>query len=360
MKWTIPIVAILLLSTCRTPIVNNDHSISAPTGGVHLVEDYRVGGNEEADSLLLGGLGHIAVDDEQRAYLTDWRKSTVWIIDSNGELIRSLGTAGEGPGELRFPMSTFVLGDSVFVTQWQGRITVYSRDSGKFVRQFTVPEIDGFVANHVHFASENGLVVGAIGVAAPAGGEREDLVATVSWDGNVQVLNTFLGAEGLSAGGSEISADFLNRTTCAFWDLKFFCGFTAKMSFTEYDISGDSLGTIDVDFDPLPLSAEQKADYLERFDGLTRDQIPLWWPAYTALVAADEEILLIRPLLSRDDSTTTFWILDTKTKSMSGVVVRGNVVPYAVRDRRLYGHLTSTDGVDFVVRYTIPEAAYPD
>jgi hypothetical protein len=73
----------------------------APEQGVEtleLEELWRAGGDEDED-VLFGLIARILLDDEGRSYLLDSQLSQVSVFSPEGALLRTLGRAGEGPGE---------------------------------------------------------------------------------------------------------------------------------------------------------------------------------------------------------------------------------------------------------------------
>lgn len=76
---------------------------------------------------IVGQISDLARDAEGNFYLPDWQQHTVWVVDSQGRLIRKIGQAGRGPGELTNPRSVSLHDGKVFVLDNDNdRIAVYS------------------------------------------------------------------------------------------------------------------------------------------------------------------------------------------------------------------------------------------
>jgi len=87
------------------------------------VERWRAGGDE--DETLIGNVRTAAIDAGGDIYLLDNRLAQVLVYSPSGELLRTLGREGDGPGEFRRPMDLILTGD--------GRVGVCQGMPGKIV-----------------------------------------------------------------------------------------------------------------------------------------------------------------------------------------------------------------------------------
>jgi len=63
-------------------------------------EQWRLGGDDESD-LLFGLVSDAVVDEDGVTYLLDNHLSSIYVISPEGELLRTIGREGDGPGEFR-------------------------------------------------------------------------------------------------------------------------------------------------------------------------------------------------------------------------------------------------------------------
>jgi hypothetical protein len=94
------------------------------------------------------------VHDSGDIYLFDRRHFTFFVLDKNGKLKFSFGRKGEGPGEIKFMLSFFMVGDSLVVSD-MGKIHYFSLD-GKFKK--SVPTTSTIGLAPLLFVDENHLV----------------------------------------------------------------------------------------------------------------------------------------------------------------------------------------------------------
>lgn len=95
-----------------------------------------------------------SVLDNGDIYLFDRRHFTFFVLDKNGKLKFSFGRKGEGPGEIKFMLSFFMVGDSLVVSD-MGKIHYFGLD-GKFKK--SVPTTSTIGLAPLLFIDENRLV----------------------------------------------------------------------------------------------------------------------------------------------------------------------------------------------------------
>jgi hypothetical protein len=105
-------------------------------------ELWRIGGDDE-DDVVFGVIDDIAMDEAGNVYLLDIQLSEVLVLSGDGEILRTIGREGEGPGEFRRPNGMFVApgGDIAVVQRMPGRIVLLTPD-GLPAGTFPVPAPD--------------------------------------------------------------------------------------------------------------------------------------------------------------------------------------------------------------------------
>ncbi len=104
---------------------------SAPAQGrqeIALQELWRVGGARE--DVLMGAVGSAVMDEGGNVYLLDSQLNCAFVIAPDGKLIRTLGSEGEGPGEVRGLGYGFFMpdGDLALLQTFPGKIVTVKRD----------------------------------------------------------------------------------------------------------------------------------------------------------------------------------------------------------------------------------------
>ncbi len=145
------------------PVVRNTAPAEPPVT-LRLEEQWRIGG---ADSnLLIGTITEAATDTEGNVYLLDTQLCHVLVVAPDGELQRTIGSEGDGPGEVRRPRDVTFLPD--------GTLGLLELFPAKFVRLSTTGEprgtllVGGDAAPQTGFTSASSVASGG-GVLVIAG-----------------------------------------------------------------------------------------------------------------------------------------------------------------------------------------------
>lgn len=141
---------------------------------------YAVGGLEAPEWANFGAIGGLAFDAAGNLYVNDTQADQITVIGPDGERLRTVGSAGRGPGELSSPTGFAVMDDggvAVFDFQHRGWV-VYGSD-GAFLHTVTVDvEKTGMPGRDVHVHADGSIVAPITGRIrfGPAVEAEEDTV----------------------------------------------------------------------------------------------------------------------------------------------------------------------------------------
>lgn len=125
---------------------------------------YRVGGFEAPDWATFGSVAAARFDREGNLYILDSQANQVTVVAPDGSFLRTVGKAGEGPGELSSPFAFSVLpaGEvAIFDLSHRGFV-IYGAD-GEFVRTVTVDIQDEGMPGRDLAYHASGAVVSPVG-----------------------------------------------------------------------------------------------------------------------------------------------------------------------------------------------------
>lgn len=97
-----------------------------------LEEELSIGEKEGREEYMFSEVQSIAVDNEERIYILDFKGNNVKIFNKNGDFIKKFGRGGQGPGEFYLPMSMIVSQDEIVVQNFNS-FSFFSPD-GEFHR----------------------------------------------------------------------------------------------------------------------------------------------------------------------------------------------------------------------------------
>jgi hypothetical protein len=110
-------------------IANPAEPMEAPAT-IKLQENWRIGGDTDAENEFFGVISRITTDKSGNIYLLDSQLNEVMIFAPDGSYVNTIGREGEGPGEFRRPQDMFFLPDgNLGVVQLApGRIVLLTPD----------------------------------------------------------------------------------------------------------------------------------------------------------------------------------------------------------------------------------------
>ena len=106
-----------------------------------LKEELCIGKTDGKDDYSFYRVWYLAVDDEENIYAMDQGETQAKVFDKNGIFLRSIGSKGEGPGELIRPNKIFIKGDNQLVIEdFIRNLTFYSLD-GKYIKKQSTAKV---------------------------------------------------------------------------------------------------------------------------------------------------------------------------------------------------------------------------
>ncbi|MCK4304261.1 MAG: hypothetical protein KAY24_08470, partial [Candidatus Eisenbacteria sp.] len=115
-----------------------------PPAIYELRELWRLESETEDGELVFGMLRDVKVDKDGNVYILDTHLRTVHVISPTGEYLRSIGRAGEGPGELDHPVRLSFLDDGTLciADANRGKLVLLTKD-GRPAGEWRV-KLDGY------------------------------------------------------------------------------------------------------------------------------------------------------------------------------------------------------------------------
>jgi hypothetical protein len=113
-----------------TIVSNPEIGLWAPGQEWTLAEEIRIGALDEPSEYVFGSIGGIAVDSRGRIFVLDDHAQHIRVYSSDGVFLHTVGSRGEGPGELQTAWPPLVgPGDTLFVPDGNLlRINLYAPD----------------------------------------------------------------------------------------------------------------------------------------------------------------------------------------------------------------------------------------
>lgn len=321
---------------------------------------------------LFGYVSDVAVDDDGNVYVLDIRSATITVVDSTGRMLRMIGSPGEGPGEFQYPSGVYVEADSVIVLRARGLMSVFDRRTGAYRSQYAFPQTSPYAINELLARRGDAYIVrtnnGRVSPDDESTNEAAIMVLPIGGTDYERVLSLpaterlFEAREDGTPPGFRL-APYARTTFCAGTPDRVYCGWNATADLIELSVTGDSLRTISLDFEPLPISAADRATAEEGVVGtrfLPNLRFSDTWPAFDAIAGDDAGRLWLKMRVARDDVETTLWVVDPESMTAAEAVVDGNFTPLDVSGNRVYGRLVDDGGRQLLRVFEFDEREDPD
>ena len=104
-----------------------------------------IGGEEESEDYIFERLIDFTVDEKGNIYLLDFSACSVFIFDSEGNYLRTVGRKGQGPGEFTYPIAISSINpDTFFVAQSNPNRFSFFNFKGEYLRDFSLNFMGSF------------------------------------------------------------------------------------------------------------------------------------------------------------------------------------------------------------------------
>jgi len=144
------------------PVVHNNNKPRQGTRTIELEKVWQVGGAEE--EIILGTIERVLVLGDGRVLLLDSQLSQVVECAADGKVLRTLGRAGDGPGELTGPKDLVVLDDGTLglISTFPGSLVFLNADGtpGGKVKPTVDWAAGGFVTLHRALSAGDEVLLG--------------------------------------------------------------------------------------------------------------------------------------------------------------------------------------------------------
>lgn len=318
----------------------------------------------EVEFAAISGVG---ADSRGRIFVADWMQKRVTVLSPDGEMLRTLGAVGSGPGEYRAIRGMQVIqGDTVLVYDPElARVTAYEPDSLRVAGTTNL-------AGRLHGAAPFRVWRAGVGYAAVfrsgfqfSGGTvatRRDSVTEIGGDGGHVATLAHVPPRGFLISGNSVTPNPFGREPLVATDSRGRIHYlwSDSLAVRTYDVAGRSIGSFAVPWQPPRVTRADVDRELAAMDDYGRrtfgqalsDSMPATWPAVRDLLVDDEDRLWIG--LGGTRGAAREWAVFTpEGRYLRSVMVPEPVTLRAIRRGRLYGDQVNDDGVPSIVMLTL-------
>lgn len=355
--------------------------------------ELRIGSVDDPD-YVIGFIRDMASGPDGLLYTLEWGEGSIRRWTPDGEPAGTIGRRGEGPGEFEQPSGLGFFGDSLWVWDMDARRVSYFDLDGEFLGSVS-PRVDvggagespprpdrplrdgTFVGTSPRWA--HAIADGTLKESAYAHMDAEGAALSRIWAMPLEPRDVFaimnddgiggrFGSQPFGDGyGSSIGDDGLLVLEARAWTGT---GDPA-VTVTKIALSGDTLFTATVPYDPVPLSSERfdsaAAAIVEDWSGYGRpvDEAdiraamyrPEYLPAVRGLMRAGDGTIWMRrfdPVESETgESMIESWVLDAEGVPLARALFPARVRVAVIDGDTVWGIETDELGVQYIVRHAL-------
>lgn len=366
------------LASGHVIVRNSDIPIWGPGEAWSVREELRIGTLDGTGPDMFGDVIDFEVDAYGRFWVFEGQARELRVFEGDGRFVRTVGRQGEGPGEFNrvIGMDWGPDGHLWLADPANNRLSVVDT-TGAFVASH--PTIGGVVVrpwpggfdDSGHFytygidtASEDEMIA-LVMVRYGRDLQPIDSVAPPAFPGREELFELRSENHWMIA-GVPFSPNLEWRLGR---DATYWAGLTGEYRIYQLAWGGDTLRTILRDYDPLPVTAEDRNRAREDLQWFVDaggrpdwSRVPSVKPAFEEFVLDDEDRLWVQLVADGDEAGRRFDVFDAEGRFLGGLLTPFSVRFYPVpiiRDGYIYSVTEDELEVPFVVRgrIEIPEAS---
>jgi len=123
-------------------VVKNPKELLYTADALIQEEELSIGVSEGPEKYMFSQVRSIAVDEDERIYVLDFKESHVKVFDKHGNYLMTIGSKGEGPGEMFGPIGIQITPQNeIMVNNSNRRRLPFFSQSGEYLRKITLIKI---------------------------------------------------------------------------------------------------------------------------------------------------------------------------------------------------------------------------
>jgi len=353
------------------------------------------------DDVMMGEMGPFAVGPNDEVFLSDRDQSTIYVFQSDGSYIKSLGRQGRGPGEfmLIYGYTTMATQTNrLYVTDLAGmtfqfpfRMHSFSMEDFSFTKTIDLLaenksefyQLEGHYSKKI-FPISNGTFLVSYHRSPNEYQELDSFIHYVIQDSTGNIINGPIlrqkDRKQLKTIVKYEYDDFIMEGRI-FTTFLFFCKSLLRVSDSDrifavnhseefridvYTIGGDPVRTIEHAFDNVPFNEHEVIDRYERTnykkelgDGVVKkmieeaEQLPSHWPAIQEMLIDSDNRLWVSTIVE-DFEIYEWWVLEESGELITTFEWPRNEPIEVIKNGNMYTRQTDKEtGLQQVVRYRI-------
>jgi len=299
-----------------------------------------VGGREE---YMFSETGTIAVDDEERIYVSDRKETHIKVFDKDGVYLMTIGRKGQGPGEFeRISGMQITHKKELLVFDFNMRRLSFFTVDGKLIETLSISELRPFELN---VNSKRNYIIKSVAIDLLTNQSISELKI---YDANLSLLQTVA-----APGPSDIFNPF---DPFFIWKLakddNIVYGYNETYELRILDSGGKLIKKIVKEYDPVKITKEEKQEAEKKYSPPNKIDYPPFRPAYRYFTLDDEGRIFVETFEKTEDGNGYYHdIFDSEGRYIAKIPLR--FAPRILKKKKLYAIEEDEDGYQYVKRYKV-------
>jgi len=290
---------------------------------------------------LFYAVKELDVDDEENIYVLDWMAGHIVVFSQKGDVLRTIGRKGQGPGEFERPMDISIFGNHLMVHDLERGISSFTL-KGEFIKSIT--SIDILSIWDFYCDSLGNIVVQNSPVFDPQNPKQ----VYRKYDHNMKMIFQF--AESPRSGGlgpnnpfGAIGSIALDREDNIIF------GYPKDYIIEVFNANGKLIRKIEREYSPLKLTNLDRREMKEANPGRADIDYPKYKPPFRRFFIDDEGRIYVGTWEKPDRSKSYYDIFNPEGKYLAKIGLKGK--PIMCRNGKMYSIESNDEGDQFVKRY---------
>lgn len=331
------------------------------------------------DIFIDGYIGEIAIDSENRVYITATMMGTIgiYIFEPDGKFITKFGQEGRGPGEFESISSVNIQKDKIYVFGPRlQKYGIFSTDNLELIKDQVIRRdsisMDDDLAKMLRvgdlYVTESGEIFSEMrALSRSKENEIPKLIYhKISEDGYIQAerileLEKFRFFFGKNEPYPLLFPFVRTSRVDIAGDGSFYSAWTEDFTINKHDREGNFIKSFQLDFKNVPLDLNQLRLSNNQKKILSQNTVPETWQAINALEIDDDGRIWVSTVTERD-STFLWWVIDNEGKLLAqfehpgkrkDIPIMSNPV-YKIKDGYFYERERDVNrGIERIVKYRV-------
>lgn len=316
-------------------------------------EELAIGVVEGEEEYMFQMVNDVEADDQGNIYVVEGRLAHVRVFNESGEYLKTIGTRGQGPGEMQMPIYVQVTDqDEILVHDYTGQRLSYFSMEGVFLKQKSTAST-GSPFIPIRLGPQGNLATIAAFGPQPVGGKQLRY-----FDANLVLISMIVKEE------RDMRKTFDIGKPTWFCDVshsgRIFWGDSKEYVINVLSSDCTLIGRIAKEYKPFELAPEDKEYYRERYASALERGLKIefrsHYPAFGEINVDEEERLFVRTFRKIESRDNRYYhdVFDTEGKYLATVPIRANLSREAVwKNNKLYTIEMNEEGYQQVKRYKV-------